>query len=493
MQSSKIDGTSGPSDGAIVGATCWHSDSVEHAVGVAIAGARGRAAGAPGRGRAAALADRAAAADRARRASRSASARCSHWFDGLAMLHRFAFADGARLLLEPLPAQQGVRARRARRGEIGYSEFATDPCRSIFGRAQAAVLADSSPTTAPSTSSRLGDETLALTETPLPVAFEPETLETLGVTGWAKAIPGQVTIAHPHYDFERASSLSYAAHLGPRSRYRIYAREARRRAARDRDVPVDRPAYMHSFALTERYAVLAEWPLTVNPMKLALSGRPFIENYRWEPERGTRYTVIDRRDGSAARAGAGAGVRSPSTTSTRSSATASWSSTCRPTTTRASSTCSTSTGSARARRCPTCDAHAPPRPARRRRRRRSSRSPSRTSSSARIDYRRRNARDYRYAWGASARDGRWLDSIVKARRRAARRAALVVEDGCYPGEPVFVARPGARRGRRASCSRSCSTRGARRRSCSSSTRTRSTRSRARRSRTRSRSTSTATT
>jgi len=63
---------------------------------------------------------------------------------------------------------------------------------------------------------------------------------------------------------------------------------------------VSRPAYMHSFGLTQRYIVLAEFPLVVNPLALALSGRPYIENYRWRPERGTRFTLIDRRTGRAA-------------------------------------------------------------------------------------------------------------------------------------------------------------------------------------------------
>src|SRR5688500_1158697 len=219
-----------------------------------------------------------------------------HWFDGLAMLHRFAFADGGVTYSNRFLHSQAFE-HAERTGEIGYSEFATDPCRSIFARAQAAFspnLTDNGSVNVV----RLGDETLALTETPLPVAFEADTLETLGVTGWAEKIPGQITIAHPHYDFETRELLSYAAHLGPRNRYRLYAVKPGGAMRVIADVPVDRPAYMHSFALTERYAVLTEWPLTVNPMKLALSGRPFIENYAWDPARGTRYTVIDRADGS---------------------------------------------------------------------------------------------------------------------------------------------------------------------------------------------------
>src|SRR5258708_38650783 len=59
------------------------------------------------------------------------------------------------------------------------------------------------------------------------------------------------------------------------------------------------PAYMHSFALTDRWLVLAEFPFVVNPLRLALSGRPYIENYRWRPERGTRFQLFDRRTGEA--------------------------------------------------------------------------------------------------------------------------------------------------------------------------------------------------
>jgi beta,beta-carotene 9',10'-dioxygenase len=46
--------------------------------------------------------------------------------------------------------------------------------------------------------------------------------------------------------------------------------------------------------------VLSEFPFVVDPLRLALSGRPFISNYRWEPERGTRFTVVDRRSGAVA-------------------------------------------------------------------------------------------------------------------------------------------------------------------------------------------------
>ena len=56
----------------------------------------------------------------------------------------------------------------------------------------------------------------------------------------------------------------------------------------------------------------------------------------------------------------------------------------------------------------------------------------------RIDYRHRNTRDYRYAWGASSRVGDWLDSVVKLDVTGIDEPLTWSEDGCYPGEPVFV-------------------------------------------------------
>jgi carotenoid cleavage dioxygenase-like enzyme len=50
--------------------------------------------------------------------------------------------------------------------------------------------------------------------------------------------------------------------------------------------------------MSERYLVLAEFPLRVNPLRLALSGKPFITNYRWKPEARTQFTVIDKSTGS---------------------------------------------------------------------------------------------------------------------------------------------------------------------------------------------------
>src|SRR3954469_7462548 len=165
--------------------------------------------------------------------------RIRHWFDGLAMLHRFGI-DGGRVSY----ANRFLRSEAYERAESGDGigqGFATDPCRAIFKRVQSLFSPDFTDN-ANVNLMRLGERYVAMTETPLPVEFDPQTLATLGQAGKA---PGHVTTAHPHHDRERGVAVNYAAQLGARSTYRIYSTDARDRRRVVAKVPVKEPAYMH--------------------------------------------------------------------------------------------------------------------------------------------------------------------------------------------------------------------------------------------------------
>jgi carotenoid cleavage dioxygenase-like enzyme len=220
-----------------------------------------------------------------------------HWFDGLAMLNAFTIdGDGVTYANRYLDTE--IR-RQAHRGDAAFAGFAQDPCRSLFKRVTT-TLARQAPSNDNTNVNltRLGERYVAMTELPMPVEFDPATLRTIGPLRWNDTLDGQVTTAHPHHDAGRRELVNHLAHLGPRSSYRVYAVTdgslQRREIAR---IPVREPGYMHSFALSERFVVLVEFPLVVNPLHLALSGRSFIDNFRWEPERGTRFLVVDRERG----------------------------------------------------------------------------------------------------------------------------------------------------------------------------------------------------
>jgi len=237
-----------------------------------------------------------------------------HWFDGLAMLHAFQIDGngtsgngtsgngtsrdgGSRVSYRNRFLQSTSRREAMEEGHISRAEFATDPCRSIFRRVMALFrprLTDNASINV----AKLAGEWVALTETPLPVAFDPDTLTTTGVQAYTDDLGAQTTTAHPHIHPETGQTVTYAASFGRQCRYHVCTIDpstARREVVATLDV--DRPSYMHSFAMTEHYVVLSEWPITVDPLSLLLDGKPFIENFDWMPERGTRFRVVRLSDG----------------------------------------------------------------------------------------------------------------------------------------------------------------------------------------------------
>ncbi len=361
-----------------------------------------------------------------------------HWFDGLTMLHRFSFGDG--------DVAYGNRYLRGKTwtaaeetGEIPYPEFATDPCRSVFKRIQTVFSPDFGDN-ANINVVRLGERFLTMTEAPISVQFDPQTLEAAGVPFMP---PGMVTTAHPHMDRATKGMLNYAAKLGPRNEYRFF------HLAPDStdpeviaSIPVKHPGYVHSFGLTENYIVFAEFPWVVNPLKLALAGRPYAENFEWEPDRGTRFFLVDRRTGKASEPITtdpcfafhhlnayeeadgtivadiqtypdasivdefyldhvrGDGVNLPETELRR---------------------FRIDPGAKTIEHEAVLDT---------------------PMELGRINYGRCNERPYQYAWGVVATPGNWIDRIVKGDLDA-RTHIEWHEPGAYPGEPVFVAEPGA--------------------------------------------------
>jgi beta,beta-carotene 9',10'-dioxygenase len=361
----------------------------------------------------------------------------NHWFDGLAMLHRFSFAGGTVSYANRFLETRAYRAAQAR-GRLSYPEFATDPCRSLFQRVTT-MFSPRFTDNANVNLVKLGERFISMTETPLPVLFDRDTLAAAGV---AYKAPGQLTTAHPHLDRATGGMLNYAAKLGPRSSYRFFlVRPDSTSPQVIGSIPVREPAYMHSFGLTTRWLVLAEFPLVVNPLALALSGRPYIENYRWKPERGTQFHLVDRSSGR---------VVGPFETGP-----------CfafhhvnsyedgdevvvdlcayddatvvqdlylerlregKPASPAHLERFRISTATGEIDREPLLE---PP------------------LELPRINYGRCNEHPHRYVWGVGMGGG-WLDQIVKG-DAVERQTVVWSQAGCYPGEPVFVAAPDAQR------------------------------------------------
>jgi carotenoid cleavage dioxygenase-like enzyme len=223
----------------------------------------------------------------------------NHWFDGLAMLHAFKIGGG-QVSYRNRFLRSESRKEALAEGQIARPEFATDPCMSIFGRVMSLFQSEPpKPTDNASINvARLDGAYVALTATPLPVAFDPETLETAGVVEYEDDVAADMSTPHPHVDPASGHTLTQMLSFGKQCRYivgRVEPDSRSRKAITELDV--DRPSYMHSFGMTERYVILSEWPYVINPLDLLVKGKPFIENFEWDPGRDIRFRVLRRSDG----------------------------------------------------------------------------------------------------------------------------------------------------------------------------------------------------
>jgi len=228
-----------------------------------------------------------------------------HWFDGPALLRAFGFEPGGPDGGEGRDSVRYVdRFLRtdayaaAREGRVGAAGFAESDERGLLDRVRDLVP---EPTdNANADVARVAGATVALTESPRAVRFDPATLETVGELDWRDDLPAGHTTPHlkPDPDPDGSGHVGYLTTFLPRAGYRLFrvpADEPRREEfAR---VPVDEPAYMHSLAVADRFAVLVEPPFTIPPRRVLTGDGPLLDRYDWHPQRGTRFVVVDRETG----------------------------------------------------------------------------------------------------------------------------------------------------------------------------------------------------
>ena len=218
-----------------------------------------------------------------------------HWFDGLAMLHKFTFRNGdvayANKFLECKAYNEAKE-----KGEIAYSEYATDPCRSLFHRVTA-VFNQKITDSAKVNIAKFTDHYLALGETSTQIKFDPDTLQALGEYYYETKYKQHITTVHPATDLRTGDTYQLVSRFGRMSHYRMLRIDRKGKSDVVGEIPVFEPAYLHSFGLSQNYLVIVEFPLVVYPLKLLFQLKPFIENFNWKPKRGTTFYVMDRNNG----------------------------------------------------------------------------------------------------------------------------------------------------------------------------------------------------
>jgi carotenoid cleavage dioxygenase-like enzyme len=217
-----------------------------------------------------------------------------HWFDGLAHLTRFTFEGGdvtySNRFLRTDAYEQAVE------GDSFAGQFSSSA--NYFERLRS-LLAGESTDNANVHVARFDDDYVALTETPNWQRFDPDSLANEGAAEFRDDLDPHHITAHLRRDDEAGETWGYFVRFGYRNEYVVFrVRDGSRRREAVARFGVDRPAYMHSFALTEHHVVLVEPPLVTEPTRFLLPGSGgFIDNYDWVQRRGTRFLVFERESG----------------------------------------------------------------------------------------------------------------------------------------------------------------------------------------------------
>jgi carotenoid cleavage dioxygenase len=197
-----------------------------------------------------------------------------HWFAGDGMIHGLRLENGKALWYR----NRWVRSEAVTEA---LGEARTEGPRHVFDTVNTNVLG-------------FAGKTFGLVEagsTPIEIG---ETLETLRYTDFEGGLHGSFT-AHPHVDplTGEMHGICYDASNPNAVRYVVVTPEGKVR--REVELPVEHGPMMHDSAITQRFAVILDLPVTFS-METAMAGHPFP--YRWNPAHQARIGLLPR-DGEA--------------------------------------------------------------------------------------------------------------------------------------------------------------------------------------------------
>ncbi|CAB3779506.1 Apocarotenoid-15,15'-oxygenase [Paraburkholderia ultramafica] len=220
----------------------------------------------------------------------------NHHFDGYAMLHRFGFRNGAvsyrNRFLRSRSYEYVIEHRK-----LGYPVFGTrldpDRARLLTEDLKRGGMPDVNAGVA---FARFADQHVALTDgSTLAMAYDLETLETKGPIIWDDVLQREDCAGNEVEWFRRGTTahcqlapngdiVNYFTQPGDAQRstaynfYRIRPGTLRREPIGV--VQTDAPAYVHAFCVTEKYLVFPESPLRAD-VSVLRDGGSFLESLAW--------------------------------------------------------------------------------------------------------------------------------------------------------------------------------------------------------------------
>ncbi|XP_078028524.1 carotenoid-cleaving dioxygenase, mitochondrial isoform X2 [Epinephelus lanceolatus] len=238
----------------------------------------------------------------------------NHWFDGMAMLHRFHINQGQVTYMSRF-LKSDAYLMNSEKNRIMMSEFGTlampDPCKNFFLRFLSRFEMIKPTDNASVSFVKYKGDYYVSTETNFMHRVNPENLETLQQVDWSKFIAVNGATAHPHYDPDGTTYNMGNSYGAKGALYNIIRVPPEKKDATETlegakvlcsIVPVNKshPSYYHSFAMSENYIVFIEQPIKMDLLKIVtcnLRGKALNEGIYWDPKLETVFHVINKHTG----------------------------------------------------------------------------------------------------------------------------------------------------------------------------------------------------
>ncbi|XP_018427126.1 PREDICTED: beta,beta-carotene 9',10'-oxygenase-like [Nanorana parkeri] len=239
----------------------------------------------------------------------------NHWFDGMALMHKFNIDNGSVTYMSKF-LESDAYTMNLSQNRIVASEFGTlaspDPCMSVFDRMKSRFDFQKISTDNCSVNYVIykGDYYVS-TETNFMRKVDAASLKTLDKVDWSKFIAVNGATAHPHYDPDGTVYNMGNSYGKDGTRYNIIRVPPQKSSSGETlegakvicSIEPERkmkPAYYHSFGMSENYVVFVEQPLRLNIIKLLINqlrGKSFAGIMSWEPELNTIFHVVNKHTG----------------------------------------------------------------------------------------------------------------------------------------------------------------------------------------------------
>ena len=140
---------------------------------------------------------------------------------------------------------------------------------------------------------------LAFGEQGLPWELDPETLETRGEYTFDGRLNAVSPLsAHPCFCPASGEMFNFGISFAARQPcLHLYRFAVDGKLLYRKRVPIEYPCSVHDFGLSGRYAVFYLSPYLLDVGAMMREGKTVMETLSWEPERGSRLLVVDRKTG----------------------------------------------------------------------------------------------------------------------------------------------------------------------------------------------------